>query len=216
MIFFFSRKLKVDQDERPGLVQWSRSFARNGEVLDHERNLFSLSTVNPLLFEQDPDIGPLMRLVSDFNSDFRGEMRRIGISGQIVDRVRGLQEEFQSCKCFRRRLCVDSSFCVCSCRYCIDDTAAKGVGYLVDRPCVSIPENVHSDFVDPERQLLLDPFDRRQVCEVASQIRLDTRFHNDVGRLISNSFRSPGWFFNFFGAKREGVLFRPIVFEILN
>ena len=184
--------MKVDQDARPGLVQWSRSFARDGEVLDHEKHLFSLSAVNPLKYEKDPDIGFLMKSVSEFYSDYRGENRRIGISGQIADRVRAVQEEYQACQCYRRRLCINRTHCVCACRYCIDDTAAKGVGYFVDRPNVSIPEKVFSDSVDPDRQLLLDPNDRRQVCEVASQVRLDTRFHNDVGRLISNSFRSPG------------------------
>ena len=184
--------MKVDQDARPGLVQWSRSFARNGEVLDHEKHLFSLSAVNPLKYEKDPDIGFLMKSVSEFYSDYRGEIRRIGISGQIVDWVRAVQEEYQACKCYRRRLCVDRAYCVCVCRYCIDDIAAKGVGYLVDRPNVSIPEKVFSDFEDPDRQLLLDPTDRRQVCEIASQIRLDNRFQNDVTRLISDSFRSPG------------------------
>ena len=183
--------MKVDQGERPGITQWSRYFAVNGVVVDHERNLFSLASLNPLDHENDSDCGSLMSSISHFASDFRGEIRRIGVSGQIVDKVRSVQEEYQSCTCFRLRVGAHTN-CECVCRYCVDDCAAKGVGYLVDKPCVSIPSAVFSENPDPERQLLLDRFDRRQVCEIAVQARMDTKFRNDVREKISGSFRVNG------------------------
>ena len=182
----------MDQDERPGITQWSRSYAVEGVVVDHERNLIPLASLNPLCHENDPDFGSLMSAVSHFNSDYRGELRRIGVSGQIVDQTRSVQVEYQSCYCFRMRISGDHAGCKCACRYCVDDCAAKGVGYLVDKPCVSIPSGVHSENPDPDRQMLLDRFDRRQVCEIAKQGRLDTQFRNDVRKKISGSFRVNG------------------------
>ena len=165
-------------------------------MVDHEKHLVPLASLNPLKFENDPDFGSLMSSVSHFNGDFRGEMRRIGVSGQIVDRVRSVQEEYQACFCFRMRVSGDHADCPCCCRYCIDDCAAKGVGYLVDKPCVSIPSVVYSEKPDPDRQLLLDRYDRNQVCEIAARGRMDTKFLNVVRGKVSGSFRTNGRFYH--------------------
>ena len=161
-------------------------------MVDHETNLFKLAAFHPLTLENEPEIGELVKLVDNFNIDFRGEMRRVGPSGQIVDRVRSVQDEYQSCGCYRLRDSGAHETCPCCCRYCADCCDAKGLGYLVDRPNVSISRKVFGTQPDPDRQLLLNPLDREQVCDIARQVRIDTQFHNEIRELVSDSFILPG------------------------
>ena len=175
----------MDQDCRPGLTHWSRSFARDDMVVDHEVNLLGLCAFNPLEFFEMSDIGPLVRAVDRFNVDFRGEIRRFGPKEKLVDRFSAVQDENERCFCYRKRLTNCAGSCTCGCRYCSDICAAKGKGYLVDRPYVSISRNVHSDRPDPAREALLFPFDRTQVCEIAGQVRIDTKLRNDTRKKIS-------------------------------
>ena len=184
----------MDQDSRPGLVHWSRSFARDGLVIDHEANLIRLGAFHPLTLENDPEIGDLAKVVDYFNIDFRGEMRRAGPLGRLVDRGRSVQDEYQSCGCYRLRKSLDHDKCPCTCRYCLDCCDAKGVGYLVDRPNVSISRGVYGARPESDRHNLLNPYDREQVCDIARQVRFDTRFHNDLRILVSDAFKTSGLF----------------------
>ena len=162
-------------------------------MIDHESNLVTLGAIHPLALENDPEYGDLARTVDNFNSDFRGEMRRVGPSGRLADRIRSVQDEYQSCVCYRLRKSVDHNNCPCSCRYCLDCCEAKGVGYLVDRPNVSISRDVCGAKPGSDRHRLLNPYDREQVCEIAKQVRFDTRFQNDLRVLVSDAFKIPGW-----------------------
>jgi hypothetical protein len=190
----FRRKLKVDQDCRPGLTHWSRSYARDGMVVDHEVNLLGLCAFNPLDFSKSEDIGDLARAVDRYNVGFRGQIRRFGPKEKLIDRITAVQDENGRCFCYKQRLICGVS-CSCGCRYCIDMCPAKGKGYLVDRPNVSISRHVYSDRPDPTREALLFPFDRTQVCEIAGQVRIDTKLRNDTREKISKSFRLPGEIF---------------------